>query len=134
LYAHQSKFSSHVKRGTRVKQGQLIGYVGTSGMSTGPHLHFALYKNGRAINPAKVMRYSKKTLSGKTRKEFIKFSNLMKNDLLASINDNAEQFKIIPFEKYSNIDNNSSKIVKDYTISLYQPKKEQIQATTALNE
>ena len=54
LYAHQSKI--RVKRGQRVKKGQIIGYVGSTGRSTGPHLHFGLYKKGRAIDPLKVLK------------------------------------------------------------------------------
>ena len=54
LYAHQSRI--RVKRGAHVKKGQVIGYVGSTGRSTGPHLHFGLYKNGRAIDPLKVLR------------------------------------------------------------------------------
>jgi murein DD-endopeptidase MepM/ murein hydrolase activator NlpD len=49
MYAHLNAFS--VKRGDRVSQGTQIGEVGNTGYSTGPHLHFALYKNGRAVNP-----------------------------------------------------------------------------------
>ncbi|HHH72630.1 MAG TPA: M23 family metallopeptidase [Sulfuricurvum sp.] len=53
LYAHQKSFRRGIRKGKYVKQGQIIGYVGTTGLSTGPHLHFGLYKNGRAINPAR---------------------------------------------------------------------------------
>jgi murein DD-endopeptidase MepM/ murein hydrolase activator NlpD len=79
LYAHMSKFSTKYKRGSRVKQGSVIGYVGTTGSSTGPHLHFGMYKNGRAINPGRVISYSKKTLSGPKRKEFLNQTNFVKN-------------------------------------------------------
>ncbi len=118
LYAHQSKFSPHIKRGSIVKQGQLIGYVGSTGQSTGPHLHFGLYKNGKAINPAKVMRYSTSVLKGQRKKEFFKFSEINKNELLATINDDAVQFKIDPFEN-SSIISTDKKITKDYTVNLY---------------
>ncbi len=50
-YSHLSGYGPGVKRGTRVRQGQVIGYVGTTGTSTGPHLHFAFYENGRYIDP-----------------------------------------------------------------------------------
>jgi len=63
LYAHMSRFAK-VKRGSYVKQGQTIGYVGTSGRSTGPHLHFGLYKNSRPVNPA---RYVQKKQSKKVK-------------------------------------------------------------------
>ncbi len=72
LYAHQKAFRRGIKRGKYVKQGQVIGYVGTTGLSTGPHLHFGLYKNGRAINPARVVQVTTKRLGGKARKAFLK--------------------------------------------------------------
>ena len=56
LYAHMSRFAKGIKRGSYVAQGRTIGYVGTSGRSTGPHLHFGLYKHGRAVNPARYVR------------------------------------------------------------------------------
>jgi murein DD-endopeptidase MepM/ murein hydrolase activator NlpD len=54
LYAHQSRI--RVKKGSFVKKGQVIGYVGNTGKSTGPHLHLGVYKNGRAINPLTVIK------------------------------------------------------------------------------
>ena len=59
LYAHMSRFAGKLRVGSWVGQGRVIGYVGTSGRSTGPHLHFGLYKNGRAINPARYVRHRK---------------------------------------------------------------------------
>jgi len=56
LYAHMKGYARNVNRGSWVKQGQTIGYVGTSGVSTGPHLHFGLYKHNRAINPARYVQ------------------------------------------------------------------------------
>ncbi len=70
LYAHQSRLK--VKEGKQVKAGQIIGYVGSTGRSTGPHLHFGLYKNGRAINPMRLVKFSKEGLIGKGRRAFLK--------------------------------------------------------------
>ena len=70
VYAHLSKFASGIKEGTRVKQGRIIGYVGSTGMSTGPHLHYEVIKNRKKINSQKLKLPSGKILSGKDRKLF----------------------------------------------------------------
>ena len=71
LYAHQKAFRKGIRKGVKVKQGEVIGYLGSTGLSTGPHLHFGLYKNGRAINPARVVQVTTKQLEGKGRKAFM---------------------------------------------------------------
>jgi len=72
LYAHQNGFRKGLKRGSRVKKGQHIGYVGNTGLSSGPHLHLGLYKNGRAVDALKVIRRPKTTgLSAKRKTTFL---------------------------------------------------------------
>lgn len=103
LYAHLSRYNKKLRKGSWVKQGDVIGYVGTSGRSTGPHLHFGLYKNGRAVNPAKVMSYSKKTLTGKQRKKYMKYIDLIKKELNDSLKITKEQFRIDRFKLVSKL-------------------------------
>ena len=71
LYAHQSDFAKDSRNGKVVKKGDLIGYVGNTGLSSGPHLHLGLYKNGIAINPMSVL--NKPSVDGLEAKEKIAF-------------------------------------------------------------
>jgi murein DD-endopeptidase MepM/ murein hydrolase activator NlpD len=70
-YAHMNGFAKGIRRGTRVKQGQVIGYVGTTGRSTGPHLHYEVIRDGRQTNPMKVKMPAGPKLKGKELERFL---------------------------------------------------------------
>ncbi len=70
-YGHLSRFASGVKKGARVRQGQLVAYSGSTGMSTGPHLHYEVRVNGSQVNPTNLRMANGRTLSGQERRAFM---------------------------------------------------------------
>jgi len=73
LYAHMKKFGK-IKRGQYIKQGKVIGYLGNTGLSTGPHLHFGVMLHGKWINPVKIRKSVKIRLYGRSKKSFLAYS------------------------------------------------------------
>lgn len=74
-YAHASNFAKNLKKGSRIKQGQVIAYVGTTGNSTGPHLHYEVKINGKHVNPMSVKGTPGVLLTGIQRTKFDKFKH-----------------------------------------------------------
>ncbi len=89
VYAHMKNFARGIKEGLRIKQGQIIGFVGSTGKSTGPHLHYEVIKNGKRINSQKLKLPSGKALKNKERQEFeinkIKL-DVLKSELIVGLN------------------------------------------------
>ena len=89
VYAHMSKFAKNIRKGKRVKQGQVIGYVGSTGKSTGPHLHYEVIHNGTRINSQTLKLPSGKILKDRSRKLFevskLKI-DVLKSEIIAQIN------------------------------------------------
>ena len=71
-YAHLNGYARGVRKGKRVRQGQVIGYVGSTGRSTGPHLHYEIHRDGKQINPLGLKLPSGEKLKGATLEAFLK--------------------------------------------------------------
>lgn len=86
-YAHMQKFKSGLGKGSRVKQGQVIGYIGTTGRSTGPHLHYEVLKNGAQVNPRSVDLPTGNQLAGADLKKFKSIVKDADNRYAAKVGD-----------------------------------------------
>ena len=94
-YAHLHAFRRGIHRGSHVKKGQIIAYVGTTGRSTGPHLHFEIRIHGRPINPLHIIQIATKKLTGRKKRAFLKLKK-SDNKSIALILQNKTTFKKLP--------------------------------------
>lgn len=81
LYAHMSRFASGMRNGTRVRQGQTIGYVGKSGLATGPHLHYEFLVNGVHRDPLTVQLPKARGVKDGERQQFLVYANRLRNQM-----------------------------------------------------
>ncbi len=74
-YSHQSRYAPDIKLGAKVRQGQVIGYVGTTGMATGPHCHFEIIVNGVKVDPMRIRIPNGKALNNQELQTFLEEKN-----------------------------------------------------------
>ncbi len=100
LYAHMQKIDRKIRAGVSVAQGKQIGTVGSTGLSTGPHLHFGLYKNGNAVNPIKHLKIAHSKLKGKEKEEFLMLAKNYQQALNTALTQGIDNQT--PFRKIQN--------------------------------
>jgi murein DD-endopeptidase MepM/ murein hydrolase activator NlpD len=84
-YLHMSKIAKGMRKGVHVKQGQIIGYVGSTGLATGPHVCFRFWKNGKQVDPLREKTVSSGPVAKKDRKEFLSIKDSLMTKLISSV-------------------------------------------------
>ena len=83
-YAHLSRFAPGLRRGAKVRQGQIVAYSGNTGLTTGPHLHYEIFQHGKQINPLTFKAAQGRTLAGREREKFLQ-ARLKIDETMASM-------------------------------------------------
>ncbi len=109
-YGHMSRFASGMRPGVRVKQGQVIGYVGSTGRSTGPHLHFEILRKGQRIDPLKAKVATGNDLTGSQLAEFKRIVKNIDNSAKAEVEQKDVDLKVAVEESNSVQESSNSKI------------------------
>jgi murein DD-endopeptidase MepM/ murein hydrolase activator NlpD len=109
LYAHQKAFKSGIHLGSSVKQGQIIGYVGSTGLSSGPHLHFGMYIGSTPINPLSVMKKKTEGFSGKEHRVFLAIRDKMDRIFKQKLTSKPVARKYIDFQDTYYVDSETFK-------------------------
>jgi len=109
LYAHQKSFRNGIHSGSKVKQGDVIGYVGNTGLSSGPHLHFGMYSGSTPIDPLSVMKKKTEGFSGKERKIFMAIRDKMDRIFKQKLQTKPVPRKYVDFQNTYYVDSDTFK-------------------------
>lgn len=110
LYAHQKGFKKGIHTGTKVKQGDIIGYVGSSGLSSGPHLHFGMYDGSTPINPLSVMKKKTEGFTGKEHRQFVAIRSKLDRIFNEQMRTKPLKPKVLDFQNTYYVDKETFKV------------------------
>lgn len=110
LYGHQKSFRSGIHTGSSVKQGEVIGFVGSTGLSSGPHLHFGMYDGSTPINPLSVMQKKTEGFSGKEYTKFVAVRSRLDKIFNEKLKTKPLKRKLVDFQDVYYVDKDTFKV------------------------